>query len=97
MIVPWKQTPPDASYGLKVPVGTTSLIEAAADLDAATPRIAPAPRAGVHVVQAGDTVWRIARQYGVAVKLLVKWNGLDRPDRIFPGERLRVTALPATS
>jgi LysM repeat protein len=49
------------------------------------------------VVQAGDTVWRIARQYGVAVKLLVKWNGLDRPDRIFPGERLRVTALPATS
>ena len=39
----------------------------------------------------------IARQYGVAVKLLVKWNGLDRPDRIFPGERLRVTALPATS
>jgi LysM repeat protein len=92
-----KQTPPDASYGLKVPVGTTSLIEAAADLDAATPRIAPAPRAGVHVVQAGDTVWRIARQYGVAVKLLVKWNGLDRPDRIFPGERLRVTALPATS
>ena len=56
-----------------------------------------APRAGVHVVQAGDTVWRIARQYGVAVKLLVKWNGLDRPDRIFPGERLRVTALPATS
>jgi membrane-bound lytic murein transglycosylase D len=92
-----KQTPPDASYGLKVPVGTTSLIEAAVDLDAATPRIAPAPRAGVHVVKAGDTVWRIARQYGVAVKLLVKWNGLDRPDRIFPGERLRVTALPATS
>jgi membrane-bound lytic murein transglycosylase D len=92
-----KQTPPDGPYELKVPMGTTALIQAAVDLDAATPRIAPAPRAGVHVVQAGDTVWRIARQYGVPVKLLVKWNGLDRPDRIFPGERLRVAALPATS
>ena len=92
-----KQTPPDAPYGLKVPVGTTALMQAAVELDAATPRIAPAPRAGVHVVQAGDTVWRIARQYGVPVKLLVKWNGLDRPDRIFPGERLRVAALPVTS
>ena len=92
-----KQTPPDAPYGLKVPVGSTAVMEAAVELDAATPRIAPAPRAGVHVVQSGDTVWRIARQYAVPVKLLVKWNGLDRPDRIFPGERLRVAALPATS
>jgi membrane-bound lytic murein transglycosylase D len=91
-----KQTPPDAPYGLKVPVGAVDLVQAAVEIDAATPRIAPAPHAGVHVVQAGDTVWRIARQYGVSVKLLVKWNGLDRPDRIFPGERLRIT-LPATS
>jgi LysM repeat protein len=49
------------------------------------------------VVQAGDTVWRIAKQYGVSVKLLAKWNGLERPDRIFPGERLRVAALSSTS
>ena len=51
---------------------------------------ASAPRAGVHVVQAGDTVWRIARQYGVSAAQLTRWNGLERPDRIFPGERLRV-------
>ncbi len=92
-----KQTPPDAPYALKVPVGSAALIQAAVEADAATPRVASAPRAGMHVVQAGDSVWRIARPYGVPVKLLVKWNGLDRPDRIFPGERLRVTALPATS
>jgi membrane-bound lytic murein transglycosylase D len=87
-----KQTPPDASYELKIPLGSTAAIRAAVELDAAPRRIAPAPRAGVHVVQAGESVWRIARQYGVSAAQLARWNGLDRPDRIFPGERLRVTA-----
>jgi membrane-bound lytic murein transglycosylase D len=87
-----KQTPPDASYELKIPLGSTAAIQAAVELDAAPRRIAPAPRAGVHVVQAGESVWRIARQYGVSAAQLARWNGLDRPDRIFPGERLRVTA-----
>jgi LysM repeat protein len=49
------------------------------------------------MVQAGDTVWRIAKRYGISAKQLVAWNGLDRPDRIFPGERLRVSALSSTS
>ena len=87
-----KQTPPDASYELKIPVGTGAAMQAAVDLDAAPRRIAPAPRAGVHVVQSGETVWRIARQHGVTTTQIARWNGLDRPDRIFPGERLRVTA-----
>jgi membrane-bound lytic murein transglycosylase D len=87
-----KQTPPDASYELKIPLGSAAAIQAAVELDAAPRRIAPAPRAGVHVVQAGESVWRIARQYGVSAAQLARWNGLERPDRIFPGERLRVTA-----
>jgi LysM repeat protein len=44
------------------------------------------------VVKSGESLWRIARQYGVSSTQLVKWNGLEKPDRIFPGERLRVTA-----
>ncbi len=87
-----KQTPPDTSYELKIPLGSAAAIQAAVELDAAPRRIAPAPRAGVHVVQAGESVWRIARQYGVSAAQLARWNGLERPDRIFPGERLRVTA-----
>ena len=87
-----KQTPPDASYELKSPLGSAAAIQAAVELDTAPRRIAPAPRAGVHVVQAGESVWRIARQYGVSAAQLARWNGLERPDRIFPGERLRVTA-----
>ena len=93
-----KQTPPDVSYGLKVPLGTSLAVQAAVELDASTPRkFASASSTGVHVVQAGDTVWRIAKQYGVSTKQLAKWNGLERPDRIFPGARLRVTAQPLSS
>jgi membrane-bound lytic murein transglycosylase D len=93
-----KQTPPDGPYELKVPLGTTAAVRAAVEIDASAVRkIAPAPRPGVHVVQAGDTVCRIARRYGVSTKQLVAWNGLDRPDRIFPGERLRVSARGGTS
>ena len=87
-----KQTPPDAPYELKVPLGTAGAMQVALEIDTAPRRIAPAPRAGVHVVQAGDTVWRIARQHGVSVAQLARWNGLERPDRIFPGEQLRIAA-----
>lgn len=94
-----KQAPPDAPYELKVPLGTAgavqTAVQTAVEMDAAARKIAPAPRAGVHVVQAGDTLWRIARQHGVSSKQLARWNGLERPDLIFPGERLRVTAPPA--
>jgi peptidoglycan lytic transglycosylase D len=89
-----KQTPPDSTYELKVPLGSADAVQAAVRLDAAPRKHAPAPRAGVHVVQSGDTLWRIAQHYGVSASQLVKWNGLEKPDRIFPGERLRI---PATS
>ncbi|MFI5324732.1 MAG: transglycosylase SLT domain-containing protein [Candidatus Rokuibacteriota bacterium] len=91
-----KQTPPDAPYELKIPLGTAAAMQTAVELETAprrvAPGIAPAPRTGVHIVQAGESVWRIARQYGVSTAQLARWNGLDRPDRIFPGERLRVAA-----
>ncbi|HEX4995660.1 MAG TPA: transglycosylase SLT domain-containing protein [Methylomirabilota bacterium] len=91
-----KQTPPDAPYELKIPLGTAAAMQAAVELDTASRRVASrvpsTPRAGVYVVQAGDTVWRIARQHGVSAVQLARWNGLEHPDRIFPGERLRVTA-----
>jgi membrane-bound lytic murein transglycosylase D len=87
-----KQTPPDSMYELKVPLGSADAVQAAVRLDAAPRKHAPAPRAGVHLVQSGDTLWRIAQHYGVSASQLVKWNGLEKPDRIFPGERLRITS-----
>ena len=92
-----KQTPPDAAYELKVPVGTVGAVQVAIQMDAAPRKIAPAPATGVHLVKAGDTLWRIARDHGVTSAQIARWNGIERLDRIFPGERLRVSAPDAAS
>ena len=45
-------------------------------------------------VRAGDTLWAIARKYGTTVEAIVRENRIVDPNRIFAGERLRIT-LPA--
>lgn len=58
------------------------------------------PSAGggrVHVVRSGDTVYKIAFQYGVSQADLVRWNGLRDPDRIFVGQSLRLTPPPGAA
>jgi len=49
--------------------------------------------AGIHVVQARETIGGIAKRYGVSVEQLTRWNDLEQGRRIAPGERLRVSAL----
>lgn len=56
------------------------------------PAPAPAPAGGspaVHVVQAGETVYRIARQNGVSVQQIRQWNNLKN-DVIEVGQQLVV-------
>lgn len=57
----------------------------------AAPASLPA-EAGVHVVQRGDTLYSIARQYGQDPKNIIVWNRLENPNAIAPGQRVRVTA-----
>lgn len=45
-------------------------------------------------VRAGDTLWAIAREYGTTVEAIARENRIADPNRIFVGERLRIT-LPA--
>lgn len=45
-------------------------------------------------VRAGDTLWAIAREYGTTVEAIARENRIADPNRIFAGERLRIT-LPA--
>lgn len=42
-------------------------------------------------VRAGDTLWAIAREYGTTVEAIVRENRIVDPNRIFAGERLRIT------
>ncbi len=45
----------------------------------------------VHVVQRGDTLIKIAFTYRLDWRDLVAWNRLSNPDRIYPGQRIRLT------
>lgn len=47
-----------------------------------------ADAARVHIVQPGETLFRIAKRYGVTVEWLARVNGLADPGRIQAGQRL---------
>lgn len=43
-----------------------------------------------YTVQKGDTLTKIAKQYGTSISQLVSWNKIQNPNLIFVGQRLRV-------
>ena len=47
-----------------------------------------------YVVRRGDSLGAIARRTGVTQRQLMVLNSLDNPHRIYPGQRLRLTAAP---
>lgn len=63
-----------------------------------TPRPQPAPKtetqepeppAGIfHVVQSGQTLWRIARAYGITIASLAEANNIPNPERLEVGQAL---------
>lgn len=48
----------------------------------------PAPEPTTHIVQAGETVWRIARRYDATVEELVRANRIADVTRVFAGAEL---------
>jgi LysM repeat protein len=50
-----------------------------------------------HVVQKGDTVWAIAKKYGVKPEEIVDANQLDQPNAIFPGKVLVIPRASSSS
>ena len=71
---------------------------------AQTDKFPPAQKI-THTIQKGESLWTIARYFGVDLSKVVALNNLDNPDLIFPGKKLvieiqkdqsiRVTAGPA--
>lgn len=67
-----------------------------------TPTTAPvvpaptsAPSGVTHVVQPGETLFRIALRYGTTVEAIVRANDLINPDFIVPGQRLVIPTVGA--
>jgi LysM repeat protein len=51
----------------------------------------------VIVVQPGDTLWKLSRQFGTTIEEIVKLNNIENPDLIFPGQRLRIPCVPVAA
>jgi len=53
---------------------------------------APLPPNGSYTVQRGDTIYVVARHFGVTVRGLIEANGLVPPFQLTPGQELRMPA-----
>ncbi len=53
----------------------------------------------IHYVRAGETLWSIARRYGVLVSQIVHWNLLEPSDVLQLGQKLRIftNGVPAAA
>lgn len=86
-------TPPAAyHYELKVPAPDAQAVK-----DAIASAAMPLMEFRVHVVAAGDTLYDLARRYGVAVSILQEFNPTVRPQALRPGGRLLVPIGPKGS
>jgi membrane-bound lytic murein transglycosylase D len=56
----------------------------------------PSPGTRYHTVRRGDSLWTIARRYGVNVGDLTRWNGIAESDVIRIGQRLSVAPPPGS-
>ncbi|WP_210463623.1 LysM peptidoglycan-binding domain-containing protein [Rufibacter roseolus] len=111
-----KKTPTDeapaATYPAKTPVTANKpapAIERRAPeeavisdvkVTAAQPAPMPTPATGKHVVEKGETLYSIARKYGIPVKDLLAWNNLDGSAPLGLGVELTLTGTttsPATT
>lgn len=47
-----------------------------------------------HTVRSGDTLWNIAKKYGVSIKSILQWNAMALKDIIKSGQRLIIWLTP---
>ena len=55
-----------------------------------------ATKPSVYVVRRGETLASIARRYGTSVAALVRANGIANPNRIYVGQRIRLSGSGAS-
>ncbi len=82
---------------LMIPISSRPMTRQVANIT--RPAAPPRPPAGqakvVHRVQAGETLWSIARHYRVYVSQIAKWNFMDTSDILRVGQRLNVFISPS--
>lgn len=66
------------------------------------PVVSPRGDENFHIVQSGDSLYAVARRYGLTFNELATWNGLQPPYNLSVGQKLRISppkegSLPPTS
>jgi 5'-nucleotidase len=81
-------------WELRLPDCGTPVAPVAAPEDPAAQPAAPAGASGptVHIVQAGDTVYSLGRQYGVDPQAIINANSLVNPNALSVGQQLTIPA-----
>ncbi len=46
--------------------------------------------ASIYTVESGDSLWKIAGQYGFTVEILATYNEIENPNRIYEGQILKI-------
>jgi len=85
---------PPASYGLKIPVGTSSQL--LAQIDDIRPASLPQPAYVYHRVRSGETLSTIARRYRTSVARIKRANNLNSSHFIRAGKRLKIPGKGTT-
>ena len=88
---------PSAALGVggPYPNGAAPAAPAAADQAQAAAPALPSDPPGVYTVQRGDTLFRIATQYGLPLWALASANNIADPDTIYVGQQLKVNIDPS--
>jgi membrane-bound lytic murein transglycosylase D len=84
-----------AGQDLLIPVSTRNLNPVVYAQPARNPQVVPVAarhpnQPQIHLVRNGDTLWSIARRYGVTVPKLREWNLIDVDGTLRMGQRLRI-------
>lgn len=78
-------------------VGQTLRVSARVELPASSLQSEPELADAIYVVQQGDSLAQIAKQYGMSVEEAMRLNGLPNPNFVWAGQRLRVNQAPTSA
>jgi len=85
-----------AGQSLMIPVarGTSETYELSADERLKSRQNYTEKKTGVapsrYIVRAGDSFWKIAREFNVSMRALAKWNGMATTEKLMPGKELLI-------